>query len=61
MDQTIQHFLEQFGALGGGWLMFIENAFSPIPSEIVMPWAGYAVSQGGYRSRQSSTHQSFRS
>jgi len=25
---------------------FLENVFPPIPSEIVMPWAGYAVSQG---------------
>ncbi len=46
MDQWIKNFLEQFGAIGVGGLMLIENIFPPIPSEIVMPWAGYAVSQG---------------
>ncbi len=46
MDQWIQTFLEQFGALGVGVLMFAENVFPPIPSEIVMSWAGYSVSQG---------------
>lgn len=28
--------------------MLVENVFPPIPSEVVMPWAGYAVSQGEF-------------
>ncbi|WP_145351016.1 DedA family protein [Roseimaritima multifibrata] len=47
MDEWIKNFLEQFGAAGVGALMLVENVFPPIPSEIVMPWAGYSVSQGG--------------
>lgn len=46
MDQWIETILEQFGAFGVGMLMLLENVFPPIPSELVMPWAGYSVSQG---------------
>ncbi len=46
MNDWIMNVLEQFGAIGVGLLMLIENIFPPIPSEVVMPWAGYAVSQG---------------
>ncbi len=46
MEQWIKDFLEQFGAIGVGVLMLIENLFPPIPSEVVMPWAGYTASQG---------------
>lgn len=46
MDQWIKDFLEQTGALGVGALMLLENIFPPIPSEVVMPWAGYSASQG---------------
>ncbi|KAA5542611.1 DedA family protein [Roseiconus nitratireducens] len=46
MTSWIQEFLEQFGAAGVGALMLLENIFPPIPSEVVMPWAGYSVSQG---------------
>lgn len=46
MDQWIESILEQFGAFGVGMLMLLENVFPPIPSELVMPWAGYSVSQG---------------
>ena len=46
MNDWIKHILEHFGALGVGMLMLIENLFPPIPSEVVMPWAGYSVSQG---------------
>ena len=44
MDQWMCDFLEHFGSLGVGVLMFVENVFPPISSEIVMPWAGYAAS-----------------
>jgi len=46
MDQWIRDFLKQFGAPGVGVLMLVENVFPPIPSEIMMPRAGYSVSQG---------------
>lgn len=46
MEQWIHDFLEQFGSIGVGILMLVENLFPPIPSEIVMPWAGYSASQG---------------
>lgn len=46
MDKWIQGFLKQFGSLGVGLLMLVENVFPPIPSEVVMPWAGYAASRG---------------
>lgn len=46
MNDWIHEFLEQYGSLGVGFLMLVENIFPPIPSEVVMPWAGYAVSQG---------------
>ncbi|WP_044303231.1 DedA family protein [Rhodopirellula sallentina] len=46
MTDWIKDFLEQFGAFGVGVLMLVENIFPPIPSEVVMPWAGYSVSQG---------------
>ncbi|MFG0263178.1 MAG: DedA family protein [Novipirellula sp. JB048] len=46
MTQWITQFLEQFGAVGVALLMLVENLFPPIPSEVVMPWAGYSVSQG---------------
>ena len=34
------------GYLGIGLLMFAENLFPPIPSELIMPLAGFTVSQG---------------
>lgn len=46
MEQWVQDFLERFGVFGVGVLMLVENVFPPIPSEVVMPWAGYSVSQG---------------
>lgn len=48
MDYWIQNILEQFGIMGVAFLMLIENIFPPIPSEVVMPWAGYSVSQGDH-------------
>lgn len=34
------------GYLGIAFLMFIENLFPPIPSEVVMPFAGFLVDKG---------------
>lgn len=38
--------MEQLGYLGIALLMFLDNVFPPIPSEIIMPSAGYSASQG---------------
>jgi len=46
MAEWTRQFLEQYGSWGVAFLMLIENVFPPIPSEVVMPWTGYAVSQG---------------
>lgn len=34
------------GYMGIVALMFIENVFPPIPSELIMPLAGYVTTQG---------------
>lgn len=34
------------GWLGVGVLMFLENIFPPIPSEVIMPLAGFAAARG---------------
>lgn len=39
--------IETLGPLGVGMLVALENLFPPIPSEVVLPVAGYVASQGG--------------
>lgn len=41
----ITSLIEAWGPLGVALLMFVENVFPPIPSELIMPLAGYAASQ----------------
>jgi membrane protein DedA with SNARE-associated domain len=38
--------MERLGYFGIGLLMFLENLFPPIPSELIMPFAGFAAAQG---------------
>ncbi|NJM58378.1 MAG: DedA family protein [Synechococcales cyanobacterium RU_4_20] len=38
--------MDAIGYLGIGALMFAENLFPPIPSELIMPLAGFNISQG---------------
>lgn len=38
--------MEQLGYLGIALLMFLDNVFPPIPSEIIMPSAGLTAAQG---------------
>jgi membrane protein DedA with SNARE-associated domain len=40
--------ISRLGYFGIGLLMFAENIFPPIPSELIMPLAGYTASQGAY-------------
>jgi membrane protein DedA with SNARE-associated domain len=42
----IESMVESMGVLGIALLMFLENVFPPIPSEVIMPLAGYTASQG---------------
>ncbi len=46
MFDWITSLVDQVGALGVAILMFVENVFPPIPSELIMPLAGYQASQG---------------
>lgn len=40
------HLMEVVGAPGVGIAILLENLFPPIPSEVVLPLAGFTVSQG---------------
>jgi membrane protein DedA with SNARE-associated domain len=44
-DQLIE-LLNRAGYVGIAVLMFLENLFPPIPSEVIMPSAGYSAGQG---------------
>jgi membrane protein DedA with SNARE-associated domain len=46
MDGWIQGTMQEMGYPGVVLFMFLENVFPPIPSEVVMPLAGYIASQG---------------
>lgn len=46
MSAFIQHIIEQAGYLGIFALMVLENIFPPIPSEIIVPFAGYVAAKG---------------
>jgi membrane protein DedA with SNARE-associated domain len=42
----IGHVIETTGVFGIAFLMFLENVFPPIPSELIMPLAGFAAARG---------------
>jgi membrane protein DedA with SNARE-associated domain len=46
MFDWITGFVENSGYLGIALLMFAENVFPPIPSELIMPLAGFAAARG---------------
>ena len=46
MFDGIVAFLESSGPFGVALLMFLENVFPPIPSELVMPLAGFSAARG---------------
>ena len=46
MSDWVVRLIEQSGYLGVAFLMFLETAFPPIPSEVIMPVAGMAAAQG---------------
>lgn len=46
MTGWIADLIEAFGALGVAFLMALENLFPPIPSELILPFAGFPVGRG---------------
>ncbi len=46
MVEWIVNTMDSLGYWGIGLLMFLENLFPPIPSELIMPLAGFTISQG---------------
>jgi membrane protein DedA with SNARE-associated domain len=46
MQEWITNIMTSLGYWGIGLLMFAENLFPPIPSELIMPLAGFTVAQG---------------
>lgn len=45
MEQWITETMKNLGYFGIGLLMFLENLFPPIPSELIMPLAGFTIFQ----------------
>ena len=46
LAQWVQDVIEQLGYVGVALLVVLENVFPPIPSEIVLPFAGFVAQQG---------------
>lgn len=46
MTEWITNTMSSLGYLGIGLLMFLENLFPPIPSELIMPLAGFTIAKG---------------
>ncbi len=46
MSDWIIHLVDRLGYPGILFLMFLENVFPPIPSELIMPFAGFDAARG---------------
>lgn len=46
MLEWIRGLMESAGYAGIAFLMFLENVFPPIPSEVIMPLAGFTAARG---------------
>lgn len=46
MSAWILAIIEKLGLVGVALMMFLENVFPPIPSELIMPAAGFAAAMG---------------
>lgn len=46
MTEWATQWMERYGYAGVAFLMLLENVFPPIPSEVVLPLAGYTASKG---------------
>lgn len=42
-------FMEKLGAPGAGVLIALENVFPPLPSEVILPLAGFTASRGDFQ------------
>ncbi len=49
MFEWITSVIARLGYLGVATLTFLENLFPPIPSELVIPFAGFVAAEGGLR------------
>lgn len=49
MFDWISSLLGRGGYFAFGWLMFIETVFPPIPSEVLVPLAGFLAAEGTFR------------
>lgn len=45
-EQSVQEVIISLGYVGILWIMFLECVFPPIPSELVLPFAGFLVATG---------------
>ncbi len=48
MGDWIKSIIEDFSYAGVVFLMFLENVFPPIPSELIMPLAGFFCTKGDF-------------
>jgi membrane protein DedA with SNARE-associated domain len=48
LGETIQGIIQAFGYAGIVFVMAAENVFPPIPSELVMPFAGFMAREGTF-------------
>lgn len=46
MEDWVVNVVRGMGPLGVALLMFLENVFPPLPSEVIMPLAGYLAARG---------------
>jgi membrane protein DedA with SNARE-associated domain len=46
MQTAFMEFIQQFGYLAVGALIFLENVFPPIPSEVILPLSGFFARSG---------------
>jgi membrane protein DedA with SNARE-associated domain len=46
MEEWITNTMSSLGYIGIALLMFLENLFPPIPSELIMPLAGFTINKG---------------
>lgn len=48
VSQWAVNLMEALGALGAGLAVALENLFPPLPSELILPLAGFTASQGSF-------------
>jgi membrane protein DedA with SNARE-associated domain len=48
LRDQVRGIVEAFGYLGLVLLLVLENLFPPIPSEMILPWAGFLSAQGQF-------------